>query len=285
MKQAVLFLCLGLLAWGLFHSSFDEVYGPLLSEPSAPASSETLLTLGQPFRYLGKGRQSVAFASEDGKWVLKFFNQKYFKVPFWASIFPKFRATREKRRAYYRESYQIAAELFQEETGIVYLHQGLSPTTLPSVFIEDRHGKAFQVDLNGLPFVLQKRAEPFYPSLEALDPSGFGEALDQFVSLIQARIGQGIGDGDHNVENNFGMLHGRIVHIDPGRLHRAAQPWEREKIKYEWWSATHAFRKWLEKRHPEHLSRFDNAIETNLQKALQRSPTSPSLQKDEPPQG
>ena len=280
MKQAVLWLFLALLCFGLWRSSFSEFHGPLFGEPSGSISEEARQALEQPFRFLGKGRQSAAFVSADGKWVLKFFKQSYFKIPFWASFVPNTRAKREKREAYYRSSYRIASQFLGKETGIAYLHQGPSPELLPKIIAADRSGRNHTVDLNELPFVLQRKAEPLFPALEALSPGPFGEALDQFVSLVASRLELGIGDGDHEVEGNFGLLDGRVVQIDPGRLYLAAGPWEKEEIEYEWWSATHALRKWLEKRHPEYLSRFDSAIETNLRKDLPPYPTSPSPQID-----
>src|SRR5579872_1148087 len=80
-----------------------------------PVSIEQALS--QPFHYLGKGRQSFVFASEDGKWVLKFFNQKYFQDPWYVKFeWPFFSKQREhelskraRRREFYLNSYRIAA--------------------------------------------------------------------------------------------------------------------------------------------------------------------------------
>jgi hypothetical protein len=72
--------------------------------------------LSQSYRYLGKGRQTFVFASADGKWVVKFFNQKYFEIPFWADWVSKERAKRGLRKKFYLESYRIAATELPEET-------------------------------------------------------------------------------------------------------------------------------------------------------------------------
>src|SRR5262245_9148759 len=63
----------------------------------------------QPFSYLGKGCQAIAFGSEDGEYVLKFFYQGRFKeVPFLNKPFDhlfnaEFRKQMEERQAHRQE--------------------------------------------------------------------------------------------------------------------------------------------------------------------------------------
>ena len=273
--SVLLLVILVLVYFRIDFFSIASISGPLFGEAAEPLSQEASLALLQSYHYLGKGKQAYAFASADGKWVLKFFNQKYFKVPFWAAFLQGERTKREKRRKFYLGSYRIASKLLKEETGIVYLHQGLGQTPLPQLALTDKAGRTHRIDLNETPFVLQKRAEPLYPALKALTSDELNPAIDQFLTLIASRIDLRIADGDHDVKNNFGMLEGRIVHLDPGRLYIEEALWEPEKLKYEWWSATHRFREWLEQNHPDRLTFFDKRVETNLQRVLQRPPASP----------
>jgi hypothetical protein len=273
---------LAILTYVYFSSDFfsiQSISGHLVGDVAEPLSEEAALALSQPYHYLGKGKQAFAFLSADGKWVVKFFNQKYFKLPFWAAIFPKERTKRESRKKYYEESYEIAAKMLRQETGIVYLHQGLSLTPLPRLFATDKRGRSHGINLNEIPFVLQRRVELLYPALEKMDPEELDAAINQFLSLIALRIDLKIGDGDHDVEHNFGFWDGKVIHLDPGRLYKQEALWEHALLKYEWWSATHQFRKWLEKNYPERIISFDEAIETNQQRVLQQSQASPSPQK------
>jgi hypothetical protein len=263
--------------------SFPRIHGSLLKEAAEPLSVEAFQALSQPYRYLGKGKQTYAFVSEDGKWVVKFFNHKYFQLPLWALLLPEEKIKREKRREFYEKSYGIAATALKEETGIVYLHQGPSPSPMPRLLAKDNLGRAHRVDLNRTPFVLQRKASLLYPALQAMRPEELDASIDQFVSLIASRIDLKIGDKDHNVEDNFGILDGRVVHLDPGRLYYEEALWDPEKLKYEWWSATHQFRKWLQVNYPERLASLDERIETNRQRVLRRSPASPSPQRDGSP--
>ena len=88
---------------------------------------------------------------------------------------------------------------------------------------------------------------------------GVGVALDLFLEMIAHRISHGIGDADHDVEHNFGYLEGRPFHLDPGRLYMSDFS-NQDQLSYEWWSATHALRKWLQKKHPEIVPIFDEKL-------------------------
>ena len=222
---------------------------------SSDIDMEGRSALAQPFSYLGKGRQAFAFASEDGKWVIKFFNQTYIQTPFYAALFPKERAKRELRERFAKESYPIAASELAEETGIVYLHLGRCQTPLPS--IEINHKK---IDLNRYSFVLQKKVEPFYSSNMSSK-----EKIEQFLSLVAKRIEKKIADADHDVEHNFGVKEGKVIHLDPGRLYFEPNLFEQKRLTQEWWSATHRFRKWIEKEHPDELALFDQTMEEKQQ--------------------
>lgn len=239
--------------------SYQKIAIPLLVEGKEPGSRDVLQILQQPFRFLGKGRQSFVFESEDGKTVLKFFNQKYFQIPWYAFLFPKEIKKRNQREFFYLNSYKIAETFLSRETAILYLHNGKTKE-LPSVQITDRASRSIHINLNDVPFVLQRKGEPFYSTLEAIQRKegnkGLLIALDGFLALIANRISLGIGDTDHDVEHNFGYLDGRPFHIDPGRLYLCNFT-EKDLQNHEWWRATHSLRKWLQRQYPDVVPLFD----------------------------
>ncbi len=212
----------------------------------------------ETYQYLNKGRQSFVFVSEDGKSVIKFFNQKYLALP-WYGRLPFIRNIEMPKRAlrkdFYEKSYKIAAEL--KEAGILNLH--LKPTTdpLPVIRIKDRASRTFLIDLQKTPFLLQKRGEPFASGLQKLFENegieGLYRVIDQYTDYLAQRIGKRIGDADHDVENNFGLADGVLLHIDPGRLYQNGELEEFEGIEMEWWNGTHRFRDWLEMHFPEEV--------------------------------
>jgi hypothetical protein len=263
LKQlAILFLLLTLVYFRTDFFSVKAISAPLLEEAAEPMSKEIEQALLQKYRYLGKGRQAFAFESEDGKWVIKFFNQAYFRMPFWA-LLPREKTKREKREFFFQNSYRIASKILKKETGIVYLHQGLSLTPLPHLALTDKGGRSHRVNLQEIPFVLQRKADPFYPSLLSFSKEERQRAIGEFLSIIAFRIDHQIRDGDRNIEDNFGMLEGTVVQIDPGKLYFETAPWDQKSLKHEWWSATHRFRKWLEVHAPEQLPAFEAAIEAH----------------------
>lgn len=268
--------------------SEEAISGPLFSTAPSPLFAPIEEALSQPYHFLSKGRQAFVFESEDRKTVIKFFNQNYYRVPWYVVFFPQRQKEKEiekrkEREQFYRESYSLAAAHMKEETGLLYLHLAPSGNNLPSLSLRDRASRFWTIDLNRVPFVLQKKGEPFYPALEALYTAQGEKALlfaiDQFLDLIACRIRCGIADADHDVEHNFGFCDGKPFHLDPGRWRKA-----RELSERDWWSATHRFRDWLEGKHPELISSFDakrNALRTKELRDGPQPPISPPLQRDE----
>ena len=95
-------------------------------------NEETKQILSQPFYFLGKGRQCFAFASKDGKYVLKCPRTNIYKIPFWARVLPvkayreKIRADKNKRQRFVFESFRLAQEELQDVTGMIAIHLGKS---------------------------------------------------------------------------------------------------------------------------------------------------------------
>lgn len=239
--------------------SYDKIAVPLTAEGVEVGTQEILQVLQQPFHFLGKGRQSFVFESADGKTVLKFFNRRYFQMPWYAFAMPKEIKKRSQREFFYLHSYPLAEKFLSSETAILYSHFGKTKA-LPTVKVTDRASRIFSISLNDVPFVLQRKGDPFYPALETLQKNqgneGLLSALDAFLELIAHRISLGIGDADHDVKHNFGFLDGKPFHIDPGRLYLCDFS-KKETLTLEWWRATHSLRKWLVHTYPDIVSIFD----------------------------
>lgn len=234
------------------------IEGPL-TEQITPFSAEAKAALSQPYRYLGKGRQCFVFASEDQKYVVKFFNQRYLQVPWYAFLSSQERAKRAQRQHFYEHSYEIAFRELGEE--ILYLHMGRADLPLPSLSLRDKANRTHHLDLNTFPFVLQKKGTPFYEGLEAVYAkeglTGLCREIDAFAGAISLRIAKHIADADQDIEHNWGYIDGRIFHLDPGRLYYDPQLKEPERLSQEWRSATHKFHRWLQKTHPDAIPHLE----------------------------
>lgn len=237
----------------------EKIAAPLYEE----GKEVDLKELSQNYYFLGAGRQSFAFVSADGKSVLKFFNRKYFQMPWYSFVLPDQTAELKKRnlrKKYYSESYPLAEKLLREQTGLLYVHSGKTKN-LPNVIVQDQANRLFTIDLNRVPFVLQRRGEPIYLKLQKIRETKGDEALlsalDDFLQLLALRISLGIADGDHDVEHNYGFFDEKPFQLDPGRLYLRDLSNEKA-ISHEWWVGTHSLRKWLKKQYPDLVSQFDN---------------------------
>src|SRR5579872_5769568 len=108
--------CLGHRQWSLAvnKNSQDPPCQNSDSSNNFGIDDDTKKILSQPFHYLGRGRQCFAFASEDGKYVLKCIRTDKFKAPFWTHIFPnilkKKQSKIEQKKYLVFESFRMANE-------------------------------------------------------------------------------------------------------------------------------------------------------------------------------
>lgn len=193
------------------------------------------MILNQPFYYLGKGAQTYVFGSRDGEYVIKFFRFERRRpfVPDWVpipSLFAHYRdQTKHKRlqrlQKEYR-SYQLAFDRFKDESGLIYLHFDVSTLENQKLTIYDKIGIKQELSLQKYPFILQKRALGFYPTLsrliESRDIKTAQSAIDQLIDLIVKRHKLGLFDKDPDLKTNFGFIGNRPIQIDTGRFTDAA---------------------------------------------------------------
>lgn len=234
--------------------------------------------LQQPFSYLGKGCQSYVFASQDGRYVLKFFKYQRFKPQEWLrylTFLPGMEEYRQRKIEKKRQklegvftSWKIAYENLSPETGVVYVH--LNKTRdLPNNFtFYDKMGWQHQLALGDYEFLLQKRAKLLCPTLDEWMSQGrVAEAeqlLDRLIQMIRSEYQRGYADNDHALMQNTGVLDGQPVHIDVGQFVHNNRVKESVVFNQELFNKTWKFRKWLEQHHPQ-LARH---LETLLKQTI-----------------
>lgn len=243
-------ICLSLIAH--FRTSFSPnvIAAPILIE-----GKEAGIPIDQTYHFLGKGRQSFAFVSVDGKTVLKFFNKDYFQMPWYSFLLPNKEAEikkRQLRKKYFSEGYSLAEKYLPKQTGLLYVHYGVTKS-LPKVKVKDQANRFFTIDLNQVPFVLQRKGDPIYLALQEIyekdGKQGLCKAVDEYLQLLTLRIQLGIADGDHDIEHNYGFLDGKPFHLDPGRLYLRDLT-DKNALAHEWWVGTHELRKWINQQYP-----------------------------------
>jgi hypothetical protein len=173
--------------------------------------------LDQPYHYLGHGHQCYAFASADGKYVLKFPRMDVFRLPFWLkscsfAFLEKMRQSSSSHKAarfdFLTRSFGFAGEELREETGILLLHLEPTKHLNGSATIVDRFGRSYQLDLDRSVYVVQKKVPLMMPiflaRLEGGDREGAKRVLNDFLELLSSYAKRKICFKDPSFLRNFG---------------------------------------------------------------------------------
>ena len=216
--------------------------------------------LDQPFRYLNCGAQSYVFASQDGKYVLKFFKFQHMRILPWLEKFPLSKRLQEKRarkEAIYSqamESCKIAYEELKEETGLLYAHIAPSDFLKQKIVIFDKIGVKQTIDLDKVEFVLQHRAKLAYDQIDEWMAKGdIGKArkgIADLIDLAKRRCLKGLFDKDPDFSTNFGFIGSKAVEIDIGRFSYDETRYDKAVMEDELFRITRELKNWLESHHP-----------------------------------
>jgi len=232
------------------------VFEPPAGEASSPPSLQVSALLDQPYRFLGRGGQSFAFVSEDGKTVIKFFKQRNIQLWQWASELPLPAGLEPLRKRILKknihhsplffESCRIAEREFKDRTGLLYLHLGRTESFKKKLTIVDNLGIAHQIDLDRTRFAVQQKAEPSYKTIKKLikqkDLQTARRCIDSIVDLAVLRHEKGISDRDPNIRRNIGFIGEQAVEIDLGSYAKASK---RQTLEGEL-ARMHKFHRWLD---------------------------------------
>lgn len=234
---------------------------PLVATEQAQLNS----LLDQSFHYLGKGCQSYVFLSDDGNFVVKFFKyQRYRPKPWvdWFSFIPlvetyrqdKLQKKRKKLERVYA-SWKLAFDHLQPESGVVYAHLNNHQELNRTLTIFDKMGYAYDLELDPLQFLIQRKATMICDQIESLmSQSKIAEVkdlLDRLLAMMVAEHARGFVDEDHALMQNTGVIDNQPIHIDVGLFS------SREDVKnlavshQELFKKTYKFRMWLQERYAD----------------------------------
>lgn len=227
---------LGILALGFSLSKKSDCFSPEfiaitpehIPNEVYPVPRKAKLILDQPFYFLGSGNQSYAFASEDGKWVLKLIKfhcltthdpyQLLPRVGFLAKIREERDLERKRKIDRVFHGFHIAYTFDRENCGLACYHLPGKDELHHETVVYDKAGKKHVLDLNRYVFALQKKA---VTTGELLSQGDLQEAEDHLCSLFamfKQEFEDGLYDGDHNVIHNTGFADGKPMRIDFGKL-------------------------------------------------------------------
>lgn len=262
-------------------------YNELLSDiPNDPRwevvlkNEETVhAILKQPFYFMGKGGQSVAFVSSDGKYVLKFFRHshlhpvdKLLKLsipnPIKDALRNLFRHKLRHPHGLFN-SFKLSYEECADETGFLFLHLNKTKGVFKKATLVDKCGIKYPIDLDATEFALQKKAEPLFATFQEKiakeGKEGAKEALYQFLLCYKNLCQKGIKDKDGALGRNIGFIDGKVVIFDTGSFMKEEELKSPIACKQELEKKGFRIHRWLEKYHPEILSIYQEQLEKVLE--------------------
>jgi len=214
--------------------------------------------LKQPFLYLAKGKQCVAFQSQDGRYVLKFLKK------------PKMHKEKSADRLVRLEkSFEIATTRAPQECGILFAHLNAQPELHPAVTLLDKRGNLLSVPLNDVQFIIQEKVQFLKPRLIQLMYEGkeaeAKQTIDALFQVLVALGKKGIEDQDGALirNNNVGFLENRAIILDPGKFVLFKKPLTAQEFEYSL-RRVQPLSKWLRKHYPTLSQHFEDQRELAL---------------------
>ncbi|MES2273624.1 MAG: hypothetical protein V4487_05495, partial [Chlamydiota bacterium] len=195
----LLVFCLSIgKAWYIVKDGFSpRRIQALENGPSDIWSKEAECALSQDFFYIGRGRQSFAFASEDGKYVIKLLRTDIFKSPFWLramnwkSYGEKLRTQQSLQKQFVLNSFSLSYEELRNQTGVLALHLGKTESSGKRLTLVDSMGCKYRFPLENTSFILQYKqpilTKVFLEVLQKDDRLEAERILIAFLDLVIER--------------------------------------------------------------------------------------------------
>ncbi len=232
-------------------------------ELSSLSPSEQDHIFSQPFSYLGKGHQCIAFESQDQRYVLKFPYHTHrlphaliHNLPFFKNRYEqKLTRSIQKKLSKDAEPLRLAFTRLKEETGLVAIHWNRTSTLGRTITITDDANQTYLINLDHAAFAVQKKAELLYPCLERWMNSGEAhlakEGLSRLVAFLHERPSKGLEDPEAILEGNFGFIGTAPVQIDTGHLRQRVHPCNPEVDNEKIWQLLLPLKKQLDASYPD----------------------------------
>jgi hypothetical protein len=234
------------------------------ASPVLIASMQNMLR--QPLTYLAQGKQSHAYISRDGQYVVKLLLQRPLRIDSWVrnlpnvypiSLYRNYKiGKRFERKDALFSSFLLAYQQLPEETGTVFVHLNPTDELFGKTLFIDRTGAPCIIDLDSTHFVVQKKAKLLKPVIATLMWEGnIDEAkkkIDQVFMLLASSAKKGVLDIDKSLirNNNIGLLENQAIYIDIGKLRLRPEMKEKKNFVQDLRRLKPLY-KWLKLYYPE----------------------------------
>jgi hypothetical protein len=223
--------------------------------------------LKQRFHYYKRGAQSFVFLSEDGKTVLKIFNNRLKRLNAILSLVPWSTKNTEALKQRWNEtseSYYIAKTMIPEETGLIYAHLNKESIAKQDITLIDPLGIEHQLSTLTTSFLLQKHSDLIYPVItQLMKDNKIDEAKKTIAALVflqRSLHKKGISNHDPSIRKNVGILDGRCITVDVGRFVLQNNQKDDTTLANDSKWVLRRFRKWIAKTHPALLSYLETEL-------------------------
>ena len=239
---------------------------------NSPLSDEIPAIFKQELTYLGKGAQCYAFGSADGNYVIKFFKFKHHNPSFLEKFLPMATYRKMQREKHQKKvdsafyGYDLAWRKHQKETGLLYLHLNKTNYLNLKAIIQDKIGRKYELELDPLVFVVQKRAkmtqEVLSQYLQGNDLEETEKKLEELFSFFHQEHSHQIFDRDHCVPKNTGFTKDGVIRVDAGKLAHS----ELIDSASDQRESARKILLWVESRYPQHQRALEDKINFILSK-------------------
>lgn len=233
--------------------------------------------LVQKFHYIGKGSQSYAFVSDDGKYVLKFFKFKHLRPSLLFGILPKlpFISNFQEREIFRKKrklnsnfiGYKLAFDRNRENSRLIFVQ--LNPNHRDYfVKVVDKMGRERLVNLGTIPYIVQEKGQTLRTVLQQLLESGnietAKERVNQIFDMYLTEYNKGLFDHDHGVMCNTGFIGEEPFHLDIGKLLPNEQMKELQYYEQDLILVAKSINRWLKENYASEYPQMKRSMEIRL---------------------
>lgn len=272
--------------------SYDMPFHDEWTIPALPEDDQRKLDtiLKQEFTYIGKGAQSYAFASDDDRYVIKFFKFKHLRPSWFIDNLPNFWPFKEFRELQqYKKhrklvsvfnGYHLSYDVHKDESALLYIHLNKTDNLQRKVSVIDKIGLRRQVDLDEAIFVVQEKVKTsrtvIFNELEQGNPKKASEYIRSLFDLYLSEYAKGIYDHDHGVLHNTGFVGEKPIHLDVGKMYRDEHIHKKENSLNDLGIVANKISQKIKERYPAYYTaiaqEIENYISTTFGEPFQLSP-------------
>ena len=273
---ALIAFCIGVgkaWYWSKDGFSLSRLEGWNQSIPGTWWDKEADAAFQQPFYYLSRGRQSFAFLSADGNYVVKLPRADRFRLPLWPRVFSWkildeyrsfLREDQDRREAFLLESFRICFDELKDLTAVIGMNLSTNGPKGNTLTIVDRLGRHYRLSLAETYFILQHRKQifrdVFREAVAKEGEKGAEKVIDTLLALVIERAKKGVLNKDGSFLRNFAYDTERAYQIDVGSFYHIETftPEEAYLKSIEW--SLGPVREWIEKENPDWLTMLDRKL-------------------------